>query len=64
MNEPDWKQSDKNMILCLLKSTRGRDDEWSAANWALWQIEKYQDRISDLGAYADELESKVDNART
>ena len=60
-SEPEWKQPEHLMIATLEKMTRGRDDDWSACNWALWQMEKLRARLNDLGEYADELEAKLDD---
>ena len=57
--EPNWKQSREMMISCLRGLARGDDDEWSASNWALWQIKNLEKRLNDLGAYADDLEEKL-----
>ena len=60
--EPEWKQSEKNMLYGLYETAgRSLTDDYSSSNWALWQIHTLRQRVNDLGAYADELEAKLTN---
>jgi hypothetical protein len=58
-NEPEWKQTRKSMVACLKAMANGDDNEYSASNWALWQIKALEERLSDIGAYTDELEERL-----
>ena len=62
-SEPKWKQSEFQMIECIKKMIPDKEDPYSATNWALWRIVRLEQRVQDLGAYADELESKLDLVR-
>ena len=57
--EPNWKQSREAMISCLKFVATGDDNEYSASNWALWQIKNLEERLNGAGAYADELEEML-----
>jgi len=62
-NEPEWKQTRKMMISCLRVGASGDDNEYSASNWALWQIKNLEERLNDVGAYADELEERLSSTK-
>ena len=58
--EPEWMQSDRNMIECLRVMAQD-EGAYSACYWALWKISAMQNSINNLGEYVDSLEEKLDN---
>lgn len=59
--EPNWQQHEDKMLECLYLASGGLFEEYSSSAWAIWEIARLRSRINDLGAYADELEKKVDD---
>ena len=61
--EPKWQQAPRAMEACLEAMVNSTGNEYSAANWALWQIAIMRHNVNALGAYADELDGQVAAAR-
>ena len=60
---PQWKQPERAMIEALASFCKGREDQYSASNWALWEIARLRYEVNAMGELLDKYEEQLENAQ-